>query len=128
VLRREASQMAIVLDEHGGTAGLITIQDIGEEIVGQVERAGAAPDIYQDAFGRLRVAGTVRIAEVGERLGVVLGHAEVDSVSGLVLALLDRPPLVGDIVEHRGVRFQVTAVAGHGVRECTVAVSNDANR
>ena len=122
-MRRVNSQMAVVMDEHGGTAGVITIEDLFEEVVGEIEEGWQAhghPEVYHDEQGRLVVAGTVRIEEVGEELGLVLEHEEVDTVSGLVLAELDRPPEVGDVVEYDDVRFEVTAVEGHGVTECVV--------
>jgi CBS domain containing-hemolysin-like protein len=120
-MRRVNSQMAVVMDEHGGTAGVITIEDLFEEVVGEIEEGWVQrPGADRDPTGRLRVPGTMRIGEVGEALGVVLEHPEVDTVSGLVLALLDRPPLIGDTVEWDEVRFEVTATEGHGVTECAV--------
>jgi CBS domain containing-hemolysin-like protein len=120
-MRRVNSQMAVVMDEHGGTAGVITIEDLFEEVVGEIEEGWAQrPGAERDPNGRLRVAGTMRISEVGEALELVLEHPEVDTVSGLVLALLDRPPLIGDTVEWDDVRFEVTATEGHGVTECAV--------
>jgi CBS domain containing-hemolysin-like protein len=62
----------------------------------------------------------MRLSEVGEKLGVVLEHEEVDSTSGLILALLGRPPKVGDTVEYDEVRFEVTQIEGHGIREAVV--------
>jgi CBS domain containing-hemolysin-like protein len=120
-MRRVNSQMAVVMDEHGGTAGVITIEDLFEEVVGEIEEGWVQrPGADRDPNGRLRVAGTMRISEVGEALELVLEHPEVDTVSGLVLALLDRPPLIGDTVEWDDVRFEVTATEGHGVTECAV--------
>jgi CBS domain containing-hemolysin-like protein len=128
-MRRANSQMAVVMDEHGGTAGVVTIEDLFEEVVGEIEEGSTQhSEVSRDAEGRLLVEGTVRIEEVGEELGVVLEHPEVDTVSGLVLAELDRPPTVGDVVEYDDVRFEVTGVEGHGVKECLVTPLRPRNR
>ncbi|MEO8522588.1 MAG: hemolysin family protein [Acidobacteriota bacterium] len=123
-MRREQTQMVIVLDEHGGTAGVITLQDLFEEVVGEIEEGPAnTPEVHRDADGRLRVPGTLRIDELGQELGLELEHEDVDSVSGLVLMLLGRPALVGDTVRYGRVVLEVTAVKGHGVGECAVSLS-----
>ncbi|MGH9161171.1 MAG: hemolysin family protein, partial [Vicinamibacteraceae bacterium] len=127
VLRKEGTPMAIVIDEHGGTAGVVTLSDLFDEVIGEIDEPGRErPSISRDYLGRLHVKGTVRVEEVGEQLGVALEHPEVGSVSGLVLTLLGRPPRVGDRVEYDGVHFEVTATEGHGVSECIVALgAND---
>jgi len=121
VMRRERSEMVVVLDEHGGTAGLLTTEDLSEEVVGEIEEGRpATPPVWTDAEGRVRAAGTARLDEVGERFGLALDHPDVDTVSGLVLALLDRPPRSRDAVTYGGLRFEVKELAGRGVQECVV--------
>jgi CBS domain containing-hemolysin-like protein len=122
VMRRERAQMALVVDEYGGTAGIVTLQDLFEEVVGTLGEAGSPPaDFGFDDRGRLLVPGTARLDEVGERLAVTLAHDEVDRISGLVLALLGRPPRVGETVAYRGLLFEVTATEGLGVGQCAVS-------
>jgi CBS domain containing-hemolysin-like protein len=120
-LRRHASPMAVVFDEHGGTAGVITLEDLFYEVAGDIpEGQTDLPSIAPDGKGGFRVEGTVRIARVGEALGIELEHPDVDSVSGLVLAVLGRLPTVGEAVEYDHVRFEVTRVERHGVGEALV--------
>lgn len=120
VMRRDKTQMVIVMDEFGGTAGLITIEDLFEEVVGDIEEGEGLPPGIHRHRGRLLVQGTVRLDELAEALEIELEHEEVETVSGLVLDLLERPALAGDIVTYGKLRFQVTAVDGRGVRECLV--------
>jgi len=123
VMRRERTQMVVVLDEHGGTAGIVTLEDLFEEVVGEIsESPTEAPPFYRDAGGRLRVPGTMRVDEVGQQFDLDLEHEEVESVSGLVLTLLGRTPRVGDSVRYERLRFEVVKVKGRGVDECAVSL------
>ena len=123
--RRHAAPMAVVFDEHGGTAGVITLEDL--VLRGRRRHPGGQPPNCRasrpDGKGGFRVEGTVRIDEVGEALGCELEHPDVDSVSGLVLAVLGRLPVVGEAVEYDHVRFEVTKVERHGVGEARVSTS-----
>ena len=121
-MRRDRTQMAIVIDEHGGTAGIVTLEDLFEEVVGDIEEGGAVPLMYRDRQGRLRVPGTMRVDELGQQFDLDLEHEDVDSVSGLILTLLGRPPGVGDVVRYERLQFEVTAVKGHGVDEAAVTM------
>ena len=122
-LRAARAQLAIVMDEHGGTAGILTVEDLFEEIVGDVgDESGARPQVVSDGEGQIRVTGGTRLELLGDSLGVDVEHEEVDTVSGLVLALLGRPPVRGDVVRYRGVRLEVSEVRGHGVAEVRATV------
>jgi magnesium and cobalt exporter, CNNM family len=121
-MRRERTQMVIVIDEHGGTAGIVTLEDLFEEVVGDIDEGpGSAPQPYRDAEGRMRVPGTLRLDELGQLFDLDLEHDEVDSVSGLVLTLLGRPPEVSDSVRYDRLLIEVTAIKGHGVEEAAVS-------
>lgn len=116
------TQMLVVMDEHGGTSGLVTLEDLIEEIVGNVEETETrrAP-IVRESDGSLRLLGTVRLEELGEELGMNLEHDEIDTISGVVLSVLGRPPRVGDVVEYEGVSIRVTRVRLRGVEEAVAS-------
>ena len=125
-IRQERTQMVVVLDEHGGTAGILTLEDLFEEVVGDIEEGTATnKPVYRDRLGRLRVPGTMRVDELGKEFDLDLEHEDVDSISGLVLTLLGRPPRVGDTVRYDRLEIDVTAVKGHGVEEAAVCLAQD---
>ena len=122
-MRQERAQFAVVIDEHGGTSGVVTLEDLFEEVVGEIDdsperRSGPR----RDSSGRLRVPGTMRLDELGQFFDLELTHEDVDSVSGVILTLLGRPPRVGDSVEYDRLRFDVTATKGRGVDEAAVTL------
>jgi CBS domain containing-hemolysin-like protein len=121
-MRSAEVQMAVVMDEHGGTAGILTDKDLLDELVGEIHEDSEETQIWRDDAGNLHVAGTALLTDLGEFMDRELEHEDVDTVSGLVLALLERPPEIGDFVDYAGVRFLVDAVAGHGVHHCLVSI------
>jgi CBS domain containing-hemolysin-like protein len=121
-MQRTSAHLAIVIDEHGGTAGVISLEDLFEEVVGEIDEGPSVPSIAVRPDGSVLAAGTVRLDELGRHFDLDLAHEDVDSVSGLVLALLGRTPLVGDVVKYRSVRAEVTSTSGHGVKQARISV------
>ena len=85
------------------------------------------PSLAAEPDGSDRAAGTVRLDELGQHFGIELEHDDVDSVSGLVLTELGRPPVAGDVVEYGRIRLVVTAVSGRGVREVRAELQPNAS-
>jgi CBS domain containing-hemolysin-like protein len=120
VMRRYRAQMAVVMDQHGGTAGLVTMEDLFEEVVGDIEEGQGRRSLVREAPGRIRARGTVRLEEAGQALGCSLDHPKVTTISGIVLLLLGRPAVKGDVVTWNNVRIEVTATAGRGVADAAL--------
>jgi CBS domain containing-hemolysin-like protein len=121
--RRQHAQLAIVIDEYGGTAGLVTLEDVLEELVGEVGdefEKDASPPIREEAPGTYVVDGLVGLAELRERLHLELTDEPYDTVGGMVFGRLGRLAQVGDSVEVDGYRFQVTGVDGRRVSQVRV--------
>jgi CBS domain containing-hemolysin-like protein len=116
-MRTRKQHMAIAVDEHGGIAGLITLEDILEELVGEIA------DEYDDeealveelADGSWSIAGRAPIGEVNERLGLDLPDDEWDTVGGFVLHLAGEVPHVGDVEGFEDLRFHVDRMQGRRI-------------
>ena len=121
-MRRHGAHMAVVIDEHGGTAGLVTIEDLLEELVGEIVDEHDEEDewLRVEEGGVLFVDGRFPVDDLGDLLGVALPQEEWDTVGGLVLALAGRVPAVGEVLSTQGVEFLVKEVLGHRVSEVRV--------
>ena len=111
--REERQKMAIILDEYGGTSGLVTIGDVFEELVGELQdefSAEVEPDeIRPIAPGVSEIDASARVDEVNEALGIGLPEEEdYETLAGFVLSEFGRIPRPGDEFEHEGVRYEVT--------------------
>jgi CBS domain containing-hemolysin-like protein len=121
--RRQHAQLAIVIDEYGGTAGLLTLEDVLEQLVGEVGdefEKDAAPAIKEEAPGVYVVNGLVSLTELRERLHLELTDEPYDTIGGMVFGRLGRVAQVGDAIEAEGYRLQVTAVDGRRVSQVRI--------
>jgi CBS domain containing-hemolysin-like protein len=116
--RRERVQLAIVIDEFGGTAGLVTLEDVIEELVGEVqdEFDREAPMLREES-GVFLINGLMTLPDVRDRLGLDLAGEPYDTVGGMIFGRLGRLAQVGDSVDVEGYRFTVTAVDGRRVAQ-----------
>jgi magnesium and cobalt transporter len=123
--RSNRNHLAIVIDEFGNTAGLITIEDVLEEIVGEIEdefdEQQQDSGIYTLADGTHRVAGDVAISAVNEAFGARLPEADFETIGGLVAQELGRVPRRAEAVDVGGLRFTVMLTRGGAVRWFRVA-------
>lgn len=121
--QRGPSHLAVVVDEFGGTAGLITLEDILEEVVGEIRDehdTDEAKPIIEGTDGHLSVEGGVPLAELESLLGHSFHREDVTSVGGLVLDAFGRVPRSGEKVELDGVELTVEQVARRRVRRVRV--------
>ncbi len=109
--RASRNHMAIVVDEYGGVAGLVTIEDVLEQIVGEIEDEydfdEASDNIILETSGRYRVKALTQIADFNDAFGTAFGDEDFDTVGGLVIAHLGRLPKRGETVLLEGLRIQV---------------------
>lgn len=119
-MRSERIKMAIVLDEFGGTAGLVTLEDLIEEIVGEIhDEHEEDPLPFEETPDGLRIEGDVTVHEVNERCELRLPEDTHDTIGGYVFGMLGRVATVGDEIAVEGGIFRVSAVDGRRVRRVT---------
>jgi putative hemolysin len=129
-LRQEQINLVIVVDEFGGTAGIVTLEDLIEEIVGEIrDEHEIAPLRFEEMpSGELMMPGGVAISDVNERLGLGLPEGEYSTLAGFVLSALGRIPLVGEDVVLRAGVFRVVRMDGRRIARISfwpAALPND---
>lgn len=123
-MQRDQTHFAIVVDEYGGTAGLITIEDIIEEIVGEIadEHDREAPGVEELEDGTLRVPASMDIDDLAELFDVTIDEDDVDTVGGLLTKLIGRVPIAGSHGAVAGLELTAERMAGRRHRVASVTV------
>ncbi len=112
-MRQNSVSLAIVLDEYGATAGLITLEDLLEEIVGEIRDEydeDELKSIQAISKREYRVEGSLKLDDLNEALGLSLSSEDYDSVGGLIIGVLDHVPTAGESITKDGIRFVVEAM------------------
>src|SRR5262249_30906750 len=120
--RRTNQHMAIVIDEYGSMEGIVTLEDLLEEIVGEIEDEFDLPDetVERVDDDTIRIDGTFPIDDFNEQFGVDLPHEDYHTVAGFVFGALGRAALPGDEVSHDGMHFRVDSVEGQRIDRLTI--------
>jgi CBS domain containing-hemolysin-like protein len=124
-MQAKRKHVAVVVDEYGGTAGLVTIEDVLEEIVGEItdEYDEAHVDVEQLANGSTRVSSRYPVDDLEQICGVAIDDDDVDTVGGLMAKHLGRVPIPGSVIAAHGLRFEAEAPSGRRNRIGKVLIS-----
>jgi len=122
-MRAAGHQIAVVVDEYGGTDGIVTLEDLVEEVVGEIFDEYDTEDRMQDAGGALD--GRLNLQDFAEITGIALPRGASDTVAGFVTEMLGRLAVVGDSVEVPGATIRVTAVDRRRIAEIRVVLHED---
>ena len=123
-MKKEKTQMAIVVDEYGGTAGLLTIEDLVEVIVGDIddEYDEEEEEIVKINDNEYLVEGSTKISDVNEQLGINLESEEFDSIGGFIIGYLKRIPEENEIIEVEDVKFKVDSIDKNRINKIRIFV------
>jgi CBS domain containing-hemolysin-like protein len=129
-MRQHKTHVAVLVDEYGGTAGLVKLADVLERIVGRVpdQFEPPSPEIVPNPDGSLLVDGLANLDDVNERTGLDLTSEDYDTIGGLVLGEIGRRPEIGDRVTFDGTVFQVEAIDGLRIARVRVWPASEPRR
>ncbi|HJT71809.1 MAG TPA: hemolysin family protein [Terriglobales bacterium] len=123
-MQRQKARMAIVIDEYGGVAGLVTIEDLVEEIVGEISDEHEAAQVVRESETSYLVPGNMDVDRLEELLGVRPDTRGAATIAGLVSELAGRIPQRGEIIQEDGLRLEVLQATDRKVERVRVSVAN----
>jgi CBS domain containing-hemolysin-like protein len=124
-LQEKQENIAIVVDEYGGTSGLITVEDIIEEIVGEIENEyrSSEPQIIKINERNYRVKGNIPLNELNELLGLNLSSQKYETLAGFIMELLGKIPSSGQYIKYENLRFFIDEVSSNRILWITIKLS-----
>jgi putative hemolysin len=115
--------MGIVVDEYGGTEGLVTVEDIMEEIIGEIqdEHDTEEPLLVEESKGTYLVDGKMNIDDLSDHLGIGLAGEGYETLGGFILTMFDRLPHAGEYVDFEGLRFLIVKLSKRRITKVRIS-------
>jgi len=122
-MQRKKVRMAIVIDEYGGVAGLVTIEDLVEEIVGEISDEHETAQVVRENETSYIVPGNMDVDRLEELLGIRPEHKDATTVAGLASEIAGRIPKIGEVVEEENLRLEILQATERRVERVRVSVA-----
>ena len=126
-MKKESISMAIVLDEYGGTAGIVTLQDLIEEIVGDIidDERDDEEEIQSISENEFLVDGSTKLDDVNDKLNTDFENDDIESIGGYVIALIGRFPEKGEVVDDNDVKFYIEEIDKNRIVKLKIILTPD---
>lgn len=124
-MRDERNHMMVVLNEYGGTEGIITIEDLVEEIMGEIEDEydTESPEVENLEPGEYRVNGTLKLNDASRLTGLKIESDDFDTIGGFLIGQVDRLPEVGEVIEYDNCRFVIESIDRNRIGKIRITIS-----
>ena len=126
-MKKTRNHMSVVLDEYGGTVGIVTIEDLIEEIVGEIEDEYDEHEelIVEVSKNEYQVDGSIKLDDLSEVAGIKVESDEFDSIGGFVIGILDRIPELGEQIEYENLKFTIEEIDKKRIKKVRIIVDHE---